>query len=104
MAGKKIALSLSGGGARGFFHLGVLKGMGELGIKVDRLLGTSAGALAGAFFASGIDPEDIAQIFFKFDFLKLFRFSFNRKGLISSKPMLKALSTCVFCCIYIDSC
>ncbi len=92
MKNKKIALILSGGGARGFFHLGVLKGLADLGIRVDRIQGTSAGALIGALFSGGKSPDEIAEIFFKMNFLKLFRLSFNRKGLISTKPLLKALS------------
>ena len=92
MDNKKVALILSGGGARGFFHLGVLKGLCELGITVNRLQGTSAGALIGALFSVGKTPDEIAEIFFKIDFWRLFRLSFNRRGLISAKPLLKALS------------
>ena len=43
----KLGLALSGGGARGFAHLGVYKAMQELGIKPDIISGTSAGAIAG---------------------------------------------------------
>jgi len=43
----KLGLVLSGGGARGFAHLGVYKAMQELGIKPDIISGTSAGAIAG---------------------------------------------------------
>ncbi len=90
--GKKIALSLSGGGARGFFHLGVLVGLNDLGVKVDRLLGTSAGALVASFYSSGMPPMEIAETFFNFAFLKHLRLSLNVKGLISTKPIFKAIS------------
>ncbi len=83
---------LSGGGARGFFHLGVLKTFEEIGLKPDLIQGTSAGALVGSLYASGLKAERISELFLEFGFLKLFRFSFNIKGLISTDPMKKALS------------
>ena len=60
---RPVALTLSGGGARGFFHLGILKGLNELGITPEKINGTSAGALTGAFYAAGYQPDEIAQIF-----------------------------------------
>lgn len=45
----KIGISLSGGGVRGFAHLGILKALNEKGIYPDVISGTSAGALAGIF-------------------------------------------------------
>ena len=44
---KKIGLALSGGGARGFTHVGVLKVLAEHGIRFDMIAGTSAGSVAG---------------------------------------------------------
>ncbi|HET6991222.1 MAG TPA: patatin-like phospholipase family protein [Bacteroidia bacterium] len=54
----KIGLVLSGGGARGFAHLGVLKALDELDIRVDAIAGTSAGAVAGAFYFARHKPEE----------------------------------------------
>jgi NTE family protein len=48
---------LSGGGARGFAHLGVLRAMVEVGITPSAISGTSAGAMLGAFIAAGFTPE-----------------------------------------------
>ena len=59
----KLGLALSGGGARGFAHLGVYKAMQELGIKPDIISGTSAGAIAGLIFASGHSAEDGLKFF-----------------------------------------
>jgi NTE family protein len=56
---KTIGLALSGGGARGIAHLGALKAFEELGIKPDLIAGTSAGSIAGAFYAAGYDPVEI---------------------------------------------
>jgi NTE family protein len=56
---KKIGLVLSGGGARGGAHLGVLKVLRELGIPIDVIAGTSIGAVIGGLYASGMTIEDI---------------------------------------------
>ena len=55
----RIGLVLSGGGARGIAHVGVLKALAELGVSVSMISGTSAGAVAGALFASGLDAEEV---------------------------------------------
>ena len=57
----RIALVLSGGGARGGAHLGVLKALEELHIPVDMIVGTSAGAIVGAAYASGMPVADIER-------------------------------------------
>ena len=49
----KLALVLSGGGARGVAHIGVLQRMEEIGVPIDGVAGTSAGALMGALMAAG---------------------------------------------------
>ena len=50
---------LSGGGAAGLAHIGVLKALEEKGIPIDYITGTSAGALTGAMYASGYSPSEI---------------------------------------------
>lgn len=55
----KIGLCLSGGGTRGFAHLGAFKSFEEYGIEFDALAGTSAGALFGSLYASGLKFEEI---------------------------------------------
>lgn len=57
LRGVQIGLALGGGAARGMAHLGVLKSLEEHGVFVDMLAGTSAGAMVGGMYASGIDPE-----------------------------------------------
>jgi Predicted esterase of the alpha-beta hydrolase superfamily len=59
----KIGLALSGGGSRGFAHPGAIKAIEDMGLKPDVIAGTSAGALAGAFYADGYTPEEIIQLF-----------------------------------------
>lgn len=61
----KTGLVLSGGGTRGFAHLGVIAALFEKGIKPDVISGVSAGAIVGAFIAGGKSPEEILDIFKK---------------------------------------
>jgi len=51
--GAGTGLALSGGGARGFAHIGVLKVFDEAGIKIDQIAGTSSGSLIAALYAWG---------------------------------------------------
>jgi NTE family protein len=57
--GKKLGLALGGGGVRGFCHIGILKVLEEEGIAIDLIAGTSAGALIGGAYASGLSPREI---------------------------------------------
>ncbi|MPM36106.1 hypothetical protein SDC9_82701 [bioreactor metagenome] len=69
---KKIGLVLGGGGARGFFHMGVIKAIQELNIIIDEIAGTSIGAIIGVIYASNpkIDFEKMAN---ELDFLEIFK-------------------------------
>lgn len=59
--GKKIGLALGGGGARGLAHIGVLKVLARENIPIHILAGTSIGALVGAAFAAGLNPEEMEK-------------------------------------------
>ena len=63
LRGVQIGLALGGGAARGMAHLGVLKALEQHGIYVDMLAGTSAGAMTGMIYASGLDPQYTAHCF-----------------------------------------
>lgn len=58
----KVALVLSGGGARGFAHIGVLRVLKEMRIPIDFVVGTSMGAVVGGAYAAGRSVEDIEDI------------------------------------------
>jgi len=58
----KIGLVLSGGGAKGFAHVGVLKVLEQAGIKIDYIGGTSMGAVVGALYASGYNASQLDSI------------------------------------------
>ena len=67
----KIGLSLSGGGAKGFTHVGVLKVLDSLGVKVDYISGTSMGAIVGGLYAAGYTGKDIERVVMDTDFYSL---------------------------------
>jgi NTE family protein len=77
----KIGLVLSGGGARGTAHVGVLKVIEELNIPVDYIAGTSMGAIIGGLYASGMSPEDIEKALAGIDWLDVLTDSPRRKDL-----------------------
>jgi len=64
MFGKKVKIGVAfgGGGARGFTHLGAIKAFEEFGLKFDFVAGTSAGSLAGAFYAAGYSYKDMYNV------------------------------------------
>jgi NTE family protein len=68
----KIGLALSGGGARGAAHIGVLKVLEELRVPVDCVTGTSMGAVVGGSFAAGTTPADMEQIVTQTDWSEVF--------------------------------
>jgi NTE family protein len=57
-----IGLVLSGGGARGGAHVGVLRALEELGVPIDVIAGTSIGAIIGGFYASGLSVDEIEDL------------------------------------------
>ena len=59
LARRSIGVVLSGGGARGFAHIGVLEELAAAGVEIDRVGGVSCGAWIGAMFALGMDPDEI---------------------------------------------
>lgn len=67
----KVGLVLSGGGAKGFAHIGVLKVLEEAGVKIDYIGGTSMGAVIGGLYASGYNATQIDSIFQVTDFNEL---------------------------------
>jgi len=58
----KIGLALSGGGARGSAHVGVIKALEELGVPIDYIAGTSMGAIIGGIYAAGYSADELEQV------------------------------------------
>ena len=73
MIGRCIGLVLSGGGARGFAHLGVIKALREAGMQIDAVGGTSIGAIIGAGLAADWSTEEMIEIY--------------RRTFVSSNPL-----------------
>ncbi len=61
----KFGLALSGGGAKGFAHLGILKMIDSLGIKIDYITGTSMGGILGGLYAMGYKADELKQTVYK---------------------------------------
>jgi NTE family protein len=76
-----IGYALSGGGARGFAHLGALKAFEERNLKPDVIAGTSAGALAGVLYADGYTPDEILELFKDIKFKQFVELTFPTSGL-----------------------
>ena len=68
---QKVGLVLSGGGAKGLAHIGALKVIDSLGIRIDYIAGTSMGAIVGSLYASGYSGHEIDSIFRDVDFDKI---------------------------------
>ncbi|WP_010255166.1 patatin-like phospholipase family protein [Myroides injenensis] len=63
----KVGLVMSGGGAKGLAHIGVLKVLEEQGVKIDYIAGTSMGAIVGGLYASGYTSSELDSIFSSID-------------------------------------
>jgi NTE family protein len=79
----KTGLVLSGGGARGIAHIGVLKALEEFGVEADCLAGTSAGSIVGALYAYGYKPDEIMEIIVGTSVFKSLKLAWTWRGLIS---------------------
>lgn len=79
----KIGLALSGGGAKGFAHLGVFKLLEESGLKPDIISGTSAGSLMGVLFADGYSADEIKNMFIGREFSEFAQLQIPKSGLFN---------------------
>lgn len=79
----KRGLVLSGGGARGIAHVGVLKALDEMEVKFHRISGTSAGAIVGALYACGYKPDHIFELVKNLSIFKSVRPAFAWTGLLT---------------------
>ena len=87
----KINLVLSGGGARGIAHLGIIKALLEYGIEINQIAGVSMGSIMGAFIADGYSPDDALKIICEQRLFSLFSPIF-RRGLFSMNGLEKGLN------------
>lgn len=87
MTKPRIGLALSGGAARGFAHVGVLKVLRKHKIPIDFVSGTSAGSIAGLAYASGMSINNIIDIGKSIGWYSMSKLSFSAKGLLSNSPL-----------------
>jgi len=85
-------IALGGGGARGYAHLGILQALQEKGIRPDILSGTSAGAIAGAYIASGKSPAEAFELFRKHRLIDFVQVRIPRTGLMNLDKLRIRLS------------
>lgn len=78
----KYGLVLSGGGTRGFAHLGAIKALEEHGIKPDIISGVSAGSIVGALYADGQDAEYALKALISKNLLGFLKLMIPKKGLL----------------------
>ena len=88
----KIGVALSGGGARGIAHIGVLLALEENGIFPDVISGTSAGSIVGALYASGKKPAEILKFVESSKIYKTVKFGMPLKGLTDLSYLSDLLS------------
>jgi predicted acylesterase/phospholipase RssA len=77
-----FALALSGGGARGFAHIGVLKALEEEGLFPDLIVGSSIGSIVGGLYCAGYSPDHLREIALETDWGRLFLDRPQRRNLV----------------------
>lgn len=87
----RVGISLSGGGAKGIAHLGVLQALEECGFKPQVIAGVSAGAIIGALYADGKSPKEICQFFKDSSFFKFVKIVVPKKGVMSTERFYNLL-------------
>jgi NTE family protein len=87
----KFGISLSGGGARGIVHIGVLEALHKYGIHPEIISGASMGALVGVFYAAGFEPLQILELVKSNKMVKMFKWQMPSGGLVDLKKVLSLL-------------
>ena len=85
----RIGLALGGGAARGFAHIGVIKALDEAGIRPDLVIGTSAGSLVAALYASGKGGAELASLAQAMDETAFTDWAFPGRGLIRGEALAR---------------
>jgi NTE family protein len=88
----QFGVALSGGGARGFAHIGALKALEEYGLYPDVVSGTSMGALVGVLYAAGYAPDEIAGMIRHEKFYRLIDIRLRKGGLLNLKKVHELLT------------
>ncbi len=89
---KKVTLVLGSGGARGLAHIGVIKVLEENGIKPQRVIGSSMGALVGALYADGRTAAELEEIVLNTSLMSFFEIKFYEGHLLDGEKIKRFLS------------
>lgn len=87
----KFGISLSGGGARGILHIGVLEALKKYGIHPEIISGTSIGALVGVFYASGMEPLEILEVIKSSKLHRMINWKLSANGFLDLKKAIPIL-------------
>lgn len=87
----ETGLVLSGGAARGYAHIGVLKALNEWGIEPDIISGVSAGSIIGAFYCDGYTPEEIEEILSNKKMIQFIKISTPKSGFMEMSGLKQTL-------------
>lgn len=88
----RLGVVLSGGGTRGFAHVGFLKALNEEGIFPDVISGASAGSIAGSLYADGYTPDEMAKFFKESKLRKYIEFVKPNGGMVKLSGLMKMLA------------
>lgn len=113
---QKIGVALSGGGARGLAHIGVLEVLDDLGVRIDAVSGTSMGSIVGAAYCNYGGLEEAKKLLSSTDwknFLMFTAFQLSRAGILNEKKVDDVLKKFLgentfenckiqFCCVAVD--
>jgi len=94
---KEIALCLSGGAAKGAYHLGAINILQKSGVAIKAISGTSIGAVIGAALASGKSAEEIFEIFSSREYREIFKFSMREGALFRVEQEAEILEWLIPC-------
>jgi NTE family protein len=89
----RFGISLSGGGARGLAHIGVLAALEKYGIRPTIITGTSMGAIVGVFYAAGFTPDTMLEIALKSKVHKTLRWQLPWSGVLKMESLRELLKT-----------
>jgi NTE family protein len=114
--GKKVGIALSGGGARGLSHIGVLEVLSDLGVEAKAIAGTSMGSIIGSFISSGVSLDEMKEYVESMDWKSFLLFSdlaLSNTGIINGRRVERQLRRFLkdktfddcgidFCCVAVD--
>ena len=88
-----IGLALSGGGVRGFAHIGALRALEDVGIKPNVIAGVSAGSIVASFYAAGMSADEIFNLFGSIDMSKFLQVDITKSGFLKLDKFKRFLET-----------